>query len=1156
MGGKSGGGTRPVFDYHMSLDYGFCSGPVDHFNKVWVKDKSIFCGLAYARTDIEVYQPELFGGDDAEGGVVGTVEFYTGSDNQISSWELSQRPGLDPATMPGYRGIAHLFFRGLREWGTSDAEAVEAGFDPNSLSNYTLRELIGTVSRPTARLGWKWGANNPYQPSVKASVTRLSRNNVVDPYAVMWPAGGIDENGNLVGYPSVDTGPAIPDEPAPLSGNLNQTNLDTIVGDPVADVIDLYALGINQTQIDAGEVTFTPKYTATVRAYYDVIPTQTEIRLETKFHPGLPTAWGDTALPPVPGEEGLDVASGFGTPGVSYDRGDIKTTDITAPASTLTVPPGTRFIQARAGWALGTNTTYYNSLNPAPSWVVDATVGGAPAPNPEVETDAPPNDTLRDLVVGTMAVKTTPPTKLGDVIDLYELGITQEVIDAGTIKVHSFWRGVSANHVGALPDTNTQVTANVNFHAVAPVNWYDAALSLIPEEQDGRDSFNEAQLGALYAEIPATTVPPGTRYVQFRAAYTTAVGRITTLEQSQWHISYYSYGQQHCATDDTLGPLPDANPARMIWEGMTNDEWGKGEPLALMDPASFDAAAATLFTERMGMSLAWFAQESIENFIGEILDHIQAFLYQDPATGLWTLRLLRDDYDPATLRVLDETNCIAKNRKRRLWGETINEIVVSYTDPNTEKSATVSAHDLGNIAIQGGVISETRDYHGFRNKYLAQYVANRDVRAAGYPLFSCQITVDRREWDARPGDVRKFSWAEDQINEIVVRVMSVDYGKPGDRKIVLDITEDIFSIERASYGAPQGSEWQNSTALPTAPDVQVALTAPLPALIRAGATVDNLDAGYPGVAALLFADDDMARPTSIEVHSAVTKANGSSAVEKIGSITPSLSGLSVSDLPAEAQSRLPRGMVNALLPAGATEGDFLMFGLSEAESELVMLDSYDDATKEWVIARGMWDTVPVAWPANSRVWAFAVAASTADPTERAAGETVTYNLLPRTALGVLDFDDSIELTGTYSERPHAPFRPGNCQIDALGFGSLEVHAAPFPTEITATWNTRNRTTEDQVSVRWDEGNAAMEVGQTTVLRILDDTGAVHGEVTGLAGSSEVISVAQLPPGLEGHIEFLSERDGIRSVFGARRYFDIRPPVGYGLAYGLGYGGSY
>jgi len=174
---------------------------------------------------------------------------------------------------------------------------------------------------------------------------------------------------------------------------------------------------------------------------------------------------------------------------------------------------------------------------------------------------------------------------------------------------------------------------------------------------------------------------------------------------------------------------------------------------------------------------------------------------------------------------------------------------------------------------------------------------------------------------------------------------------------------------------------------------------------------------------------------------------------------------------------------------------------------------------------------------------------------RNAGETVEYLLLPVTQLGTLAEGSADPLTATFNERPYAPFRPSNCQVDGNGFGDTIYDTEPYPTEIVATWNTRNRTTEDQVALRWDDANAAVESGQTTVLRILNRDGSEHGEITGLTGTSHTIDTSLLPPAGSGYIEFLSERDGIRSVYGARRYFEVAVVIGYGQGYGQDYGGE-
>ncbi|ARB05708.1 tail assembly structural protein [Synechococcus virus S-ESS1] len=105
--------------------------------------------------------------------------------------------------------------------------------------------------------------------------------------------------------------------------------------------------------------------------------------------------------------------------------------------------------------------------------------------------------------------------------------------------------------------------------------------------------------------------------------------------------------------------------------------------------------------------------------------------------------------------------------------------------------------------MNGGVISETRNYYGIRNPILAKIVADRDVLAAGYPVFVCQAKVDRTFWRVRPGDVVTLSWPEEGLVNAVMRVMGVDYGSPQDRTITLDLSEDIFAMEQTAYANSQ-----------------------------------------------------------------------------------------------------------------------------------------------------------------------------------------------------------------------------------------------------------------------------------------------------------------------------------------------------------------
>ncbi len=1147
MGSKSQ--KQKVYDFLMSLDYGLCHGPIDHLNMVWIKDKPILCDVIDRRTDYEIWLPELFGGDTAEGGVGGTLEVYMGTDEQFSSSELSSRDSRNVIDMPGYRGLCHLFFRGFRTEAATEQVDQQWGSNLNLLQNTLRKFFVGEVDglKTTNTMGWKWGSNNPYTPAMKASVTRLPT--MPNPaYKSIWPLGA--EFGS--------TGDVTDLTPRPLS-IIRDDNGEGV--DPTAPgtIIDLIEVGATQEQIDAGEVLLRVHVSATLRTWN--ANSSAIIESSVRFYADVPSTWDQASgeIAPVLGEEGQTSASQVFNLDTSVPNGftGYGETEI----NTITAPIGSRYVQVMASYN-GADTYRVNSEG---SYVVAIDEPLDPVGGSEPIT-YPPVDAYREVFSSSFRMQELTPWRLGTVVDLLSIGITQEQIDTGLVRVASIIvrEGDEQNVPALVGIGDADVYQVTSYHAIEPLRYYHAQGPRWGPEGDPTPQvlvdFNVGgELGTI--ETGSETIPPGNRFVQVRGGYTAAVGRSTTFRISQFKILVAdgdSTDPIWCQPDQELGPLPDANPSHIIYEAMVNTDWGKAESPDLINIASFESAAEVLFNERMGISIGWFQQASIEDFIGEILDHIQAFLFQDPATGLWELKLLRDDYDLVDAFELDGTNCTATNRKRRLWGQTINEVVVSYTDPITEKPATVSAHNLANIQIQGGINSETRDYHGFRNPNLAQLVAERDVAEAGYPLFSCELEVDRELWAARPGDIAVFSWPEDGIDQIVLRVMSVDYGSTKDRTIKINASEDIFSVDKATYSAPQTTNWTNQgagTGQPTPLEAQAAITVPLPMILRNGYTSGEVDDRYPNVAGAILGDDDDDRPTKIQVQSRVTNATGSSRFEKIADVSVAVSGRISKAWPQEEETLVSDIVISGINRAAANPGSFFMLGTNELESELVMLVSLDSGTGNWTVARGMWDTIPRNWPVGTRMWSFALGQSNLDPIERSAGETVSYALLPVTGYGVLPRGQAAPLEVTYTARPHAPFRPADAQIEGGGFDPFIVTEAPYPTELNVSWKNRNRETEDVVAMRWGQDSVGVELGQTTVLRILNADGSLHGEVVGLTGESHSIAAALLPPAGVGYIEFLSERDGIRSIMGARRYFQTETPaIGYGNSYGIAYGG--
>lgn len=98
------------------------------------------------------------------------------------------------------------------------------------------------------------------------------------------------------------------------------------------------------------------------------------------------------------------------------------------------------------------------------------------------------------------------------------------------------------------------------------------------------------------------------------------------------------------------------NPAHIVYQCFT-ESWGMGYSRSEMGE-SFRTCATKLKDEGFGLSLEWVTQDSIENFVKDILSHCNGAVGFDMATGKFEMKLIRDDYTLASLRELNETNII------------------------------------------------------------------------------------------------------------------------------------------------------------------------------------------------------------------------------------------------------------------------------------------------------------------------------------------------------------------------------------------------------------------------------------------------------------------------------------------------------------------
>lgn len=522
----------------------------------------------------------------------------------------------------------------------------------------------------------------------------------------------------------------------------------------------------------------------------------------------------------------------------------------------------------------------------------------------------------------------------------------------------------------------------------------------------------------------------------------------------------------------------DANPVHIIYECLTNREWGMSGAVELIDVAQFVAEGVRIKGEGLGLSMWWMRQSTIEAFITEILDHIQATLFVNPNTGLLSIKLLRDDYDVADLRHITPENAVLTNFKRRSSGEIVNELTVTWTNPENGKEESITAQDIASIASQNGEkVSGSRNYYGVRNAKLATELLSRDLRASTAPLVSADAKLDRSAWDVLPGEVMLLSWPKRGLNSIVVRAGKVNYGKPLDSSIKISVLQDIFSLARPPIKIMPPSDWVDTRVDPSPLDMRLFA---VPSYFVRNAEIQNaaIAVGEDEALVGVLADSATADSLDYELVSESVAADGSAVITSKGTMSLTPLGHLSSALPAAATSVLPADLFPALNEA-PRKGGFAFIGYADANQEIALVTGRN--ANGWTIARGVLDTVPKSWAIGTPVWSVNPGARIVDTqTIHAAGETVAYRGLDRTALGILAYGAAPVVTATLTNRADLPLRPANVQVNGVAFGSFAIGGA---SAVTITWATRNRLMEDNQVLNWTDGPIAPEYRQETVVQV-------------------------------------------------------------------------
>jgi hypothetical protein len=98
------------YKYFMGLHMGLGRGPFDLIREIRVGDKTAWLGNATGNTTIKIDKPDLFGGEEQEGGIQGDLVVLMGAKDQQRHAGLAQMLG---GLVSAFRGVVTTYFDGM-----------------------------------------------------------------------------------------------------------------------------------------------------------------------------------------------------------------------------------------------------------------------------------------------------------------------------------------------------------------------------------------------------------------------------------------------------------------------------------------------------------------------------------------------------------------------------------------------------------------------------------------------------------------------------------------------------------------------------------------------------------------------------------------------------------------------------------------------------------------------------------------------------------------------------------------------------------------------------------------------------------------------------------------------------------------------------------
>lgn len=490
----------------------------------------------------------------------------------------------------------------------------------------------------------------------------------------------------------------------------------------------------------------------------------------------------------------------------------------------------------------------------------------------------------------------------------------------------------------------------------------------------------------------------------------------------------------------------DANPANVLYEVLVNDEWGYAIPAGEINAPGFVTAGNTLYDEGNGFSFILDSPEDLSEMVRRLEEQIDGLVYQDFATGKWSILLVRDDYDVLLVPEINDENTIeVRGFTFSTWEGTKNQVRLPFNQRSDDYKDTFAiAQDMANMRIVGKTNSTSLGHPGVKDAVLANSIVWRALRTLAIPLAKGDFVVNRTLYGVRPGAVVALTNSELNLVRLPMRVRNADYGSLTDGQITLSLVQDVFRASAGSFGTPPDTDWRSpsDTLVAFPPDEQLAFEAPRGLTLRDPAsTSPTTDKVY--VAARQQGPEAMFK--IMMRHSAGTPVGAFAQIGAVFQFTRI--GVLLSDLPVG--STYPAStLVLAPVPDTQTAIESLfpdvidpvelgteLVSLIMCGTEFMLVTSAQTSGANVQlnsVYRGVMDSPQQSHSAGDPVYLLFAGGGMSD-SAIAAGQNVHIKLIPKSLSAELPEADATQIAFAMENRTRRPYPPSEVTINGTRF---------------------------------------------------------------------------------------------------------------------------